>query len=115
LTQREAPIPGKFVWKYQLSVSVKTNPRIYGASYECWSEIFAEANYIIVHIGSFCNLIYIRGDLENSFRVPDIVNEATDTNEKVLEFAKLHCLVGCKPSWISALHPTLERKSKLSF
>ncbi len=108
LTQREGPIPGKFVWKYQLSASVKTNPRVYGASYECWSEIFAEANHIIVHISGFCNLIYIRGDLENNFRVLDIVNEETDTNEKVLEFAKLHCLVGVKPSWISALHLTFK-------
>jgi hypothetical protein len=109
------PTRGKFAWKFYMSPSAKTNPRMYGASYECWSEIFAELDYKLVHISGFCNLIYIRGDLENNFRVPDIDSEVTDTNEKVLEFAKLHCLEGFKPSWISSPYLTLEEKAKLSF
>ncbi len=109
------PIRGKFAWKYQMSTSVKTNLRMYGASYECWSELFADVNYKLVHISGFCNLIYIRGDLENDFSVPDIISEVTDTNEKVLEFANLHCLRGFKPSWISAPYLTLEEIEELSF
>jgi len=108
------PIKGKFSWKYRMNRVKGTNPRMYGASYECWSSLFDNWSYKLVHVSGFCNLIYIRNDLYNNFLVPNISDEVTDTNEKVLEFAERYCLKNFKPSWIDAPYLTAEEISTIS-
>lgn len=89
-------------WRENMSRSLSTNPRMYGASYGAWINLLELQNYRLVHISGFCNLIFIRGDVKHEFTQPQIQDEITDTNEKVLEFAARYCLPGFRPSWIDA-------------
>ena len=109
------PITGTYSWDYKMKRQKDTNPRLYGASYGCWSNFFEEWSYNLVHISGFCNLIYIRGDLDNNFKVPDIYEEITNTNEKVLDFVGRYCLEGFKPSWLDAPYLTSEEVMTLTW
>lgn len=95
-------------WTSSNKKTDSTNLRLYGASYEAWEKLMQKYGYSLVHISGFCNLHYIRGDLEHNFVKPNIEKEKTDTNEKVLLFAEKNCLPGFRPSWLNypALTPT---------
>jgi hypothetical protein len=77
------------------------NRRVYGASYSAWENLMTKHNYSLIHISGFCNLHYIRGNINHNFEKPNLDLEITDTNEKVLSFAQSYCLPGFLPSWIN--------------
>jgi len=79
-----------------------TNLRIYGASYGAWENLMQKYSYSLVHVSGFCNLHYIRGNIKHEFIHPDIEMEITDTNEKVMSFARKFCLPGFQPSWLKS-------------
>ena len=90
---------------YWTSLNTKTdsiNLRLYGASYEAWEKLMQTYGYSLVHVSGFCNLHYIRRDIEHNFVKPNIEKEITDTNEKVLSFAEKYCLPGFQPSWLNS-------------
>jgi hypothetical protein len=78
------------------------SPRVYGASYSAWENLFSAHGYRLVHVSGFCNLIYLKETYAMHFTKPDILSEVTDTDEKVLAFAKQWCLPGFRPSWLSS-------------
>lgn len=86
-------------WPYGLQRGQKINPRLYGASYEAWNILMSKQNYSLVHISGFCNLIYIRGDIDHPFKRPCVKHEITDTLEKITDFCEKFCLPGFTPSW----------------
>jgi hypothetical protein len=86
-------------WPYDLVHYDGINPRLYGASYKTWEHFMTSEGYSLVHISGFCNLIYIRGDIQHPFSSPSIKAEITDTKEKVEAFCKNYCLPGFTPSW----------------
>lgn len=89
---------------YWTAMNTKTNSinlRLYGASYEAWEKLMKTYGYSLVHVSGFCNLHYIRGDIEHNFVKPNIKKEKTDTNEKVLLFVEKNCLPGFRPSWLN--------------
>ena len=74
-------------WPYELERKKDTNPRLYGASFKAWDILMSKQKYSLVHISGFCNLFYIRDDIEHCFKRPCVKTEITDTKEKVLAFA----------------------------
>lgn len=86
-------------WPYELERKQDTNPRLYGASFQAWETLMTEQKYSLVHISGFCNLIYIRDDIDHCFKRPRIKSEITDTKEKVLAFCQNYCLPNFRPSW----------------
>ena len=86
-------------WPYELERKKDTNPRLYGASFMAWEMLMSKQKYSLVHVSGFCNLIYIRDDIEHCFKQPCIKNEITDTKEKVLAFCRDYCLPNFRPSW----------------
>ncbi len=77
-------------------------PRVYGASYAAWEYLFNKHGYRLVHISGFCNLIYLIESKAHFFARPHIATEITDSDEKVLAFAKKWCLPGFLPSWLAS-------------
>lgn len=86
-------------WPYELEHNPEMNRRLYGASFKTWEKFMKKHDYKLVHISGFCNLIYIRGDIDHPFSTPKIKDEITDTTEKVHAFCKKYCLNGFVPSW----------------
>jgi hypothetical protein len=78
------------------------SPRVYGASYAAWENLFTSHGYQLVHVSGFCNLFYLKKSDAKLFEKPDIWSEVTDSNEKVLAFAEKWCLTGFRPSWLSS-------------
>jgi hypothetical protein len=78
------------------------NRKIYGASFNVWMNLFVDSDYRLVHISGFCNLIFIRNDVHGNFTIPNILEEITDTKEKVMTFAERYCLPGFIPSWLNS-------------
>ena len=90
------------------------NLRLYGASYRAWQTYMEGLGYELVHISGFCNLIYIRGDISHPFIKPDIKEEITNTNTKILNFCTQYCLPGFVPSWSSSPQLTAQEIETLS-
>ena len=90
------------------------NLRLYGASYRAWQTYMEGLGYELVHISGFCNLIYIRGDISHPFIKPDIKEEITNTNTKILNFCTQYCLPGFVPSWSSSPQLTAQEIDTLS-
>lgn len=86
--------------KYGQEQGLSSNKKFYGASYQAWLNLFKFFDYRLVHISGFCNLIFVRNDVHGDFTLPDILEEITDTDEKVLSFAANFCLPGFVPSWL---------------
>ena len=86
--------------QYGQEQGLTTNKKFYGASYHAWLKMFTLFDYRLVHISGFCNLIFVRNDVDGDFAAPDILQEITDTDEKVLTFAAKFCLPGFVPSWL---------------
>lgn len=84
------------------------SPRVYGASYAAWDDLFTSHGYQLVHVSGFCNLFFLKESDAKLFEKPDIWSEVTDSNEKVLAFADKWCLAGFRPSWLSS--PTLSKE-----
>jgi len=78
------------------------NRKLYGASFNVWMNLFEDSNYRLVHISGFCNLIFVRNDVHGNFTTPNILEEITDTKEKVMTFAEKYCLPGFIPSWLNS-------------
>jgi hypothetical protein len=78
------------------------NKKLYGASFNVWMSLFENFDYRLVHISGFCNLIFIRNDVHGNFIFPNILEEITDTKEKVMTFAEKYCLPGFVPSWLNS-------------
>ena len=86
--------------KYGQEEGLSANKKFYGASYQAWLNLFTLFDYRLVHISGFCNLIFVHNDVDGDFTLPDILEEITDTDEKVLSFAANFCLPGFVPSWL---------------
>ena len=94
------PIDRALSWPDGKSRTLGLNGKLYGASYLAWEKLTSKFDYNLVHISGFCNLIYIRSDLDPGYKTPDIIEEITDTKEKVLSFCEENCLPGFLPSWV---------------
>ena len=77
------------------------NKRSYGASYSLLDSLFKQNEYKLCFVSGFCNLFYIRNDLASQFITPNIQEEITDTNEKVLLYIERFCQKGFIPSWFN--------------
>jgi hypothetical protein len=86
--------------KYGQEEGLSANKKFYGASYQAWLNLFTLFDYRLVHISGFCNLIFVHNDVDGDFALPNILEEITDTDEKVLSFATNFCLPGFVPSWL---------------
>ena len=100
------PVEESVYWEERLVRDSNTNNRLYGASYGAWKCLMNEYGYDLIHVSGFCNLHYLRNDIDNPFIKPDILAEVTDTDEKVLKFSKEYCLPGFRPSWFESAHLT---------
>ena len=100
------PADESVYWEEGLIRDSNTNNRLYGASYGAWEKLMNEYGYTLIHVSGFCNLHYLRTDIDNAFIKPDISEEITDTDEKVLNFSKKYCLPGFQPSWLKSPHLT---------
>jgi hypothetical protein len=76
------------------------NKRFYGASVGAWIKLFSKFNYDLIHISGFCNLHFVKKEFSVLFQSPNIPDEITDTNEKVLKYVAEFCLPGFVPSWL---------------
>ena len=94
--------------------NVNTNKRLYGASYLAWEGLLSKNGYSLVHISGFCNLHYIRTDIDHNFTKPNIAIEITDSKEKCLDFAAKYCLPGFKPSWLDSPNLNSDEISQLT-
>ena len=77
-----------------------TNLRLYGASYKALDVLMSKHNYSLCFVSGFSNLFYIRDDFSSRFKIPEIENEFTDTEEKINAYIKDHCQEGFIPSWM---------------
>ncbi len=93
-------------WKQRMQRTENTNARLYGASYGAWMSFLEAWDYRLVHVSGFCNLIFVRGDINHEFVQPIISEEITDSKKKVLDFAAKYCLPGFRPSWLDAPYLT---------
>jgi hypothetical protein len=100
------PVHESIYWQENLVRDSTTNKRLYGASYGAWEKLMIEYGYSLIHVSGFCNLHYLRNDIDNTFIRPNILAEVTDTDEKVLKFSKEYCLPGFRPSWLDSPHLT---------
>jgi hypothetical protein len=91
-----------YYWPVEFVPNSGLNPRLYGASFKAWKLLMKRYGYSLVHISGFCNLLYIRDDIEHPFLAPSIEKEITDTPEKVVAFCQNNCLPGFIPSWHSS-------------
>jgi hypothetical protein len=96
------PVDSAIYWPETKVRNLSTNKRLYGASYLAWEGLLSKSGYSLVHISGFCNLHYIRTDIDHNFAKPNIAIEITDTKEKILDFAAKYCLPGFKPSWLDS-------------
>ncbi len=85
-----------------------TNKRQYGASFKAYHELLNKEGYKLVFVSGFCNLFYVRNEFSNMFIEPNINEEITDTNKKVLEYIEKFCQDGFIPSWLN--DPQLNKK-----
>jgi hypothetical protein len=96
------PIDQAIYWPETKFRNLNSNKKLYGASYLAWEGLLTQNGYSLVHISGFCNLHYIRKDIDHNFSKPNISVEITDTKEKCLDFAAKYCLPGFKPSWLDS-------------
>ena len=88
--------------KFDQAYLSATNPRIYGASYKAWQQLFTQFGYKLVHVSGFCNLFWVQEEKGEIFSTPNILEEVTDTDEKVKQYIVSWCLPDFKPSWIDS-------------
>jgi hypothetical protein len=108
------PADSEIYWPETKVRNVNTNKRLYGASYLAWEGLLSKNGYSLVHISGFCNLHYIRTDIDHNFTKPNIAIEITDTKEKCLDFAAKYCLPGFKPSWLDSPNLDSDEISQLT-
>jgi hypothetical protein len=108
------PVFESVYWPEGFDDGLKTNNRLYGASYGAWEKLMSKNGYTLIHVSGFCNLHYLRNDLPNNFSKPDILVEITDTNAKVLKFCRKYCLEDFRPSWLDSPYLTRQEINLLS-
>lgn len=90
-----------------------TNKRMYGASYKAMTELICPYGYKLCFVSGFCNLFFIKEEFSHLFEEPQIEKEITDTDEKILNYIKLHCQNGFLPSWFDEPRLSSEEVSRL--
>jgi hypothetical protein len=108
------PVESAIYWPETKVRNLGTNKKLYGASYLAWEGLLTKNGYSLVHISGFCNLHYIRTDIDHNFSKPNIAIEITDTKEKCLDFAAKYCLPGFKPSWLESPNLNSDEINQLS-
>jgi hypothetical protein len=108
------PVDSAIYWPETKVRNLGTNKKLYGASYLAWEGLLTKNGYSLVHISGFCNLHYIRTDINHNFLKPNIAIEITDTKEKCLDFAAKYCLPDFKPSWLDSPNLNSDEISQLS-
>jgi hypothetical protein len=107
------PVDSAIYWPETKVRNLGTNKKLYGASYLAWENLLTKNGFSLVHISGFCNLHYIRTDIDHNFSKPNIAIEITDTKEKCLDFAAKYCLPDFKPSWLDSPNLNSDEISQL--
>ncbi|MDB9723031.1 hypothetical protein OAA83_03780 [Candidatus Marinimicrobia bacterium] len=86
---------------YPITGLINKNKRLYGASFKALKKLAEEFGYKLCFVSGFCNLFFIREDYSSLFIEPDIKDEITDTNDKVIDYINKYCQEGFIPSWLN--------------